>query len=100
MAVSRFALFGLFCVGFLMVGLGSAATARFDELFQPTSSADHLLFDGEVLRMKLDNYSGSDLDVSLRFDDLPVFYTCFDLVPAKCQFRVHRRSFKSTLFDL
>nr|GMD38461.1 xyloglucan endotransglucosylase/hydrolase protein 9-like [Ipomoea batatas] len=59
MAFSRVVIFGVFCVGVLMVGLSSAATARFDDLFQPTSATDHLLVEGDVLRMKLDSYSGA-----------------------------------------
>ncbi|CAH9109645.1 unnamed protein product [Cuscuta epithymum] len=45
--------------GFLVLGLAAKSPARFDELFQPTSQADHLLIDGDVLHMKLDNLSGA-----------------------------------------
>ena len=40
-------------------GLAAAIPARFDDLFQPTSQADHLIVDGDVLHMKLDNLSAA-----------------------------------------
>lgn len=48
------------CVVFLMVGLvmSSSSTSRFDEFFQPSWALDHFLYEGEVLRMKLDTNSG------------------------------------------
>ncbi|WVY99458.1 hypothetical protein V8G54_025528 [Vigna mungo] len=47
---------GLF-VGFLFLGL--AASVKFDELFQPSWSMDHFIHEGELLKLKLDNYSGA-----------------------------------------
>ncbi|CAN0896958.1 Xyloglucan endotransglucosylase protein 6 [Linum grandiflorum] len=40
-----------------MVGLVSSA--KFDELFEPSWATDHLIYEGEQLKLKLDNYSGS-----------------------------------------
>lgn len=45
----------------LLVGLvlvGSVSSAKFDELFQPGWALDHFIYDGELLSLKLDNYSG------------------------------------------
>ncbi|GER53253.1 xyloglucan endotransglucosylase/hydrolase protein [Striga asiatica] len=39
--------------------VGCVSSSRFDELFQPGWATDHLTYEGEVLRMKLDNYSGA-----------------------------------------
>jgi len=39
-----------------MVGLVSSV--KFDELFQPSWAQDHLAYEGELLRLKLDSYSG------------------------------------------
>lgn len=47
--------FGLF-VGLALVGL--VTSARFDELYQPSWAMDHFVYEGEVLKLKLDNYSG------------------------------------------
>nr|GMC72872.1 xyloglucan endotransglucosylase/hydrolase protein 9 [Ipomoea batatas] len=50
------------CVVFVMVGLvmsSSSSTSRFDEFFQPSWALDHFLYEGEVLRMKLDTNSGA-----------------------------------------
>lgn len=56
MAVSSF----LFCVAFaVLVGFGSSK--NFDELFQPSWAMDHVMFEGELLKLKLDNYSGMEL---------------------------------------
>ncbi|MBA0815817.1 hypothetical protein Gohar_000549, partial [Gossypium harknessii] len=48
--------FGLF-VGLMMLGLVSSA--KFDELFQPGWAMDHFIYEGELLKLKLDNYSGA-----------------------------------------
>ncbi|CAA0816088.1 Xyloglucan endotransglucosylase/hydrolase protein 9 [Striga hermonthica] len=39
--------------------VGCVGSSRFDDLFQPGWATDHLTHEGEVLRMKLDNYSGA-----------------------------------------
>ncbi|KAL2474652.1 Xyloglucan endotransglucosylase/hydrolase protein 9 [Abeliophyllum distichum] len=44
-------------IAFAMVGCVSSS--RFDELFQPSWAFDHFTYEGELLRMKLDNYSGA-----------------------------------------
>ncbi|CAI0550389.1 unnamed protein product [Linum tenue] len=59
MAVSVFRMTLLmgFFMGFVMVGL--VTSAKFDELFQPSWAFDHLIYEGEQLKLKLDNASGS-----------------------------------------
>lgn len=47
---------GIF-VGLLLVGL--TASSKFDELFQPGWAMDHFIHEGELLKLKLDNYSGA-----------------------------------------
>lgn len=46
-----------FSVAVVMVGL--VESSRFDELFQPRWAMDHFTYEGELLKMKLDNYSGA-----------------------------------------
>ncbi|KAE8687769.1 Xyloglucan endotransglucosylase/hydrolase protein A [Hibiscus syriacus] len=46
-----------FFVGLTLLGLGSSA--KFDELFQPAWANDHFLYEGDLLKLKLDNYSGA-----------------------------------------
>lgn len=48
---------------------GSVRTYRFDELFQPSWALDHFTYEGELLKMKLDNYSGKSICL-LRKDPL------------------------------
>ncbi|KAA8524535.1 hypothetical protein F0562_010958 [Nyssa sinensis] len=62
MACSRCLPFSMGClfllalsVGIAMVGLVSSSS--FDELFQPGWAMDHFIYEGELLKMKLDNYS-------------------------------------------
>ncbi|XXG71243.1 hypothetical protein AAC387_Pa07g0541 [Persea americana] len=48
----------IFCFAFaVLVGLGSSR--NFEELFQPSWALDHVMFEGEQLKLKLDNYSGA-----------------------------------------
>lgn len=49
--------FGLF-VG-LVMAVGTASSAKFEELFQPGWAADHHVREGDVLKLKLDYYSGA-----------------------------------------
>ena len=42
----------------LSLFLGLVSSAKFDELFQPYWASDHFTYEGELLHMKLDNYSG------------------------------------------
>lgn len=35
-------------------------SSRFDALFQPTWASDHFTYEGEIVKMKLDNYSGNE----------------------------------------
>lgn len=47
----------IFCFAFaVLVGFGSSR--KFEELFQPSWALDHVMFEGEQLKLKLDNYSG------------------------------------------
>ncbi|KAL5731054.1 xyloglucan:xyloglucosyl transferase [Ranunculus cassubicifolius] len=56
MAVSSKILLLSFCV----LGVMSlVSAARFDELFEPSWALDHVTFEGEELKLKLDNYSGA-----------------------------------------
>ncbi|KAK3010785.1 hypothetical protein RJ639_011311 [Escallonia herrerae] len=47
-----------FSVALLLVG--SVCSSKFDELFQPYWANDHFVYEGEQLKMKLDNYSVSN----------------------------------------
>ncbi|KAI4334061.1 hypothetical protein L6164_018799 [Bauhinia variegata] len=47
---------GLF-LGLMLVGV--ASSANFDELFQPSWALDHFVREGELLKLRLDNYSGA-----------------------------------------
>jgi len=49
---------GLF-VG-LMLLVGVASTSNFDQLFQPSWAFDHFVHEGDLLKLKLDNYSGKN----------------------------------------
>ena len=40
-----------------MVGL--ATSAKFDELFHPAWALDHFIYEGDLIKLKLDNYSGT-----------------------------------------
>ncbi|RYR21748.1 hypothetical protein Ahy_B03g067080 isoform A [Arachis hypogaea] len=47
-------------MGFVFVGVAfAAATAKFEELFQPSWALDHFIHEGDLLKLKLDNYSGA-----------------------------------------
>lgn len=43
----------------VVVFVGSASSSKFTELFQPGWAFDHFLYEGELLKLKLDNYSGT-----------------------------------------
>ncbi|MED6205002.1 Xyloglucan endotransglucosylase protein 6 [Stylosanthes scabra] len=47
----------VFFVGLVLVGV--AASSKFEELYQPAWAFDHFIHDGELLKLKLDNYSGA-----------------------------------------
>lgn len=38
--------------------LSLASSAKFEELFQPGWATDHFIYEGEMLKLKLDNFSG------------------------------------------
>ncbi|ONK61249.1 uncharacterized protein A4U43_C08F27750 [Asparagus officinalis] len=45
---------------FLVLGLLLLANAaKFDELFEPSWALDHVAYDGQLLQLKLDNFSGA-----------------------------------------
>lgn len=47
-------------VALLMVGSAAAAgSSKFEELFQPSWAMDHFAYEGDMLKMKLDNFSGT-----------------------------------------
>lgn len=39
--------------------VGSVCSAKFDEFFQPSWALDHFIYEGELLKLKLDNFSGA-----------------------------------------
>ncbi|XP_020592236.1 LOW QUALITY PROTEIN: xyloglucan endotransglucosylase/hydrolase protein 9-like [Phalaenopsis equestris] len=41
--------------------------SRFDELFQSSWASDHMVYDGELLQLKLDNFSGSGFASKRRY---------------------------------
>lgn len=46
----------------LLLGLSllfSANAAKFSELYEPSWALDHVIYDGELLQLKLDNVSGT-----------------------------------------
>ncbi|KAF6159511.1 hypothetical protein GIB67_032282 [Kingdonia uniflora] len=43
------------------------SSVRFDELFQPSWASDHVVFEGEVLKLKLDSYSGSGFESKSKY---------------------------------
>lgn len=49
-------LVGFFLGLVLLVGLVSSA--KFEELYQPSWAVDHFIHEGELLKLKLDKYSG------------------------------------------
>lgn len=62
----------LICVAFSAATEAAAAGngSRFDELFQSSWASDHMMYDGELLQLKLDNFSGiiTELDLVFRHD--------------------------------
>ncbi|CAK9161379.1 unnamed protein product [Ilex paraguariensis] len=43
----------------LVLFVGSVSSSKFDQLFQPRWAQDHFAYEGELLKMKLDNFSGA-----------------------------------------
>uniref|UniRef100_A0A7N0TJU7 Xyloglucan endotransglucosylase/hydrolase n=1 Tax=Kalanchoe fedtschenkoi TaxID=63787 RepID=A0A7N0TJU7_KALFE len=43
----------------LMMVVSLSSAAKFEELFQPSWAQDHFEYEGELLKLKLDNYSGA-----------------------------------------
>lgn len=52
----KLVIFGVFGVG--LMSFVSSSSSKFDELFQPSWALDHFSYEGEILKLKLDNYSG------------------------------------------
>ena len=50
---------GLIFVLGLVVCVSSVSSAKFGELFQPSWATDHFVYEGELLKLKLDNFSGN-----------------------------------------
>ncbi|KAL9145146.1 hypothetical protein ABFS82_13G020700 [Erythranthe guttata] len=58
--VKGYVILGLLSAAFALVGTcvcSSSSSSRFDDLFQPSWALDHFTYQGDVLNMKLDNYS-------------------------------------------
>ncbi|KAF5726428.1 xyloglucan endotransglycosylase precursor [Tripterygium wilfordii] len=52
----------VFVVGFfvgLVMFVGFASSAKFDALYQPSWASDHFLYEGELIKLKLDKFSGA-----------------------------------------
>ncbi|XP_010667960.1 xyloglucan endotransglucosylase protein 6 [Beta vulgaris subsp. vulgaris] len=47
-----------FCFAILMM-VEVVSSSKFDELFQPSWALDHFTYEGELLKLKLDNFSGA-----------------------------------------
>lgn len=49
-------------VGLIMstVSVNLVSSSKFDDLFQPSWSLDHVVYEGEQLKLKLDHYSGNN----------------------------------------
>lgn len=47
-----------FCFAILMM-VEVVSSSKFDELFQPSWALDHFTYEGELLKLKLDNFSGT-----------------------------------------
>ncbi|KAF5741464.1 Xyloglucan endotransglucosylase/hydrolase protein 9 precursor [Tripterygium wilfordii] len=61
MAVPVFRM-SVFVVGFfvgLVLVVGFASSVNFDELYQPSWASDHFLYEGELIKLKLDQSSGA-----------------------------------------
>ncbi|KAK4255403.1 hypothetical protein QN277_008407 [Acacia crassicarpa] len=50
---------GLLCFLLCLVMVGLANSAKFDELFHPAWALDHFIYEGDVVKLKLDRYSGA-----------------------------------------
>lgn len=46
-------------VGLVMLMSSGVNSSKFDELFEPGWAMDHFVYEGETLKMKLDNFSGN-----------------------------------------
>lgn len=49
----------MLCVGLVMLMGSGVSSSKFDELFEPAWAMDHFVYQGETLKMKLDNFSGA-----------------------------------------
>lgn len=55
------------CVAASAVGV---SCSKFDELVQPSWATDHIIYEGELLKLKLDNSSGTFRSILCFFPDL------------------------------
>ncbi|GAB4859491.1 Xyloglucan endotransglucosylase protein 6 [Ancistrocladus abbreviatus] len=54
------------CLGmFMMVGM--ANSAKFYELFKPSWALDHFIYEGDLLKLKLDKYSGAGFESKSKY---------------------------------
>ncbi|PKA66533.1 Xyloglucan endotransglucosylase/hydrolase protein 9 [Apostasia shenzhenica] len=49
----------LMFIAFSATAAAAADSSRFDDLFQASWASDHMIYDGSVLKLKLDNFSGA-----------------------------------------
>ena len=52
---------GIFLLGFMFLvsfSVTGVSGAKFDEVIQASWASDHMIYDGELLKLKLDNFSG------------------------------------------
>ncbi|XP_010241004.1 PREDICTED: xyloglucan endotransglucosylase/hydrolase protein 9-like [Nelumbo nucifera] len=57
----------VFFVFYEVVSFRITSTPRFDELFQPSWALDHFIFEGEQVKLKLDNYSGAGFGSKIKY---------------------------------
>ncbi|XP_010910122.2 xyloglucan endotransglucosylase protein 6 [Elaeis guineensis] len=53
---------GIFLLGFMFLvsfSVTGVSGAKFDEVIQASWASDHMIYDGELLKLKLDNFSGA-----------------------------------------
>ncbi|GAB2274857.1 Xyloglucan endotransglucosylase protein 6 [Dionaea muscipula] len=58
MPMAATAVFLALCL-FVMTMVDVVSSAKFDELFTPSWALDHFIYEGDLLKLKLDNYSGA-----------------------------------------
>lgn len=76
MDVSNGRLGWLVMVVWVSVSALGAQSSKFDELVQPSWATDHVIYDGELLKLKLDNSSGwgSSFFFSVSYHSVTLWY--------------------------